>query len=42
MTAAGAERMVKLTAVSQTEGQELTEFEIPIKVLTIREVAINL
>ena len=42
MTAAGAERMMKLTAVSQTEGQELTEFEIPIKVMTIREIAINL
>ena len=42
MTAAGAERIVKLTAVSQTEGQELTEFEIPIKVMTIRELAINL
>lgn len=42
MTAAGAERMVKLTAVSQTEGQELTEFEIPIKVITIRELWVNL
>ena len=42
MTAAGAERIVKLTAVSQTEQQELTVFEIPIQVLTVREVYIDL
>ncbi len=41
MTAAGAERMVKLTAVSQTEQQELTVFDIPIQVLTVREVLVN-
>ncbi|MAF93924.1 hypothetical protein CMO85_04600 [Candidatus Woesearchaeota archaeon] len=42
MTGAGAERMVKLTAVSQTEQQELTLFEIPIKVMTVRELSIDL
>ena len=42
MTAAGAERVVKLTAVSQTEHQELTVFEIPIQVLTVREVYVNI
>ena len=42
MTAAGAERVVKLTAVSQTEQQELTVFEIPIQVLTVREMSIDL
>lgn len=42
MTGAGAERIVKLTAVSQTEQQVLTLFEIPIKVETIRELNINL
>jgi uncharacterized membrane protein len=41
MTAAGAERMVKLTAVSQTESQELTVFDIPIQVMTVREVFVN-
>mgnify|MGYP003309806175 FL=1 len=41
MTAAGAERMVKLTAVSQTENQELTVFDIPIQVMTVREVFVN-
>ena len=42
MTAAGAERIVKLTAVSQTEQQELTLFEIPIQVLTVREMFVNI
>ena len=42
MTAAGAERVVKLTAVSQTEQQELTVFEIPIQVLTVRELFIDI
>ncbi len=41
MTAAGAERIVKLTAVSQTENQELTVFDIPIQVMTVREVLVN-
>jgi uncharacterized membrane protein len=41
MTAAGAERVVKLTAVSQTEQQELTLFEIPIQVSTVREIYVN-
>ena len=41
MTSAGAERMVKLTAVSQTENQELTVFDIPIQVMTVREVLVN-
>ena len=42
MTAAGAERIVKLTAVSQTEQQELTLFEIPIRVMTVKEVYVNI
>ncbi len=42
MTAAGAERIVRLTAVSQTEQQELTLFEIPIEVLTVRELYVNI
>ena len=42
MTAAGAERIVKLTAVSQTEQQELTLFEIPIEVMTVRELYVNI
>jgi uncharacterized membrane protein len=42
MTAAGAERLMKLTAVSQTEQQELTLFEIPIEVLTVRELYVNI
>ncbi len=41
MTAAGAERLVKLTAVSQTDVQELVEFNIPIKVQTVKEVYVN-
>ena len=42
MTAAGAERVVKLTAYSQTEQQEMTVFEIPIQVMTVRELFIDL
>ena len=42
MTAAGAERVVKLTAVSQTENAELKVFEIPIQVMTVEEVFINI
>jgi uncharacterized membrane protein len=42
MTAAGAERLVKLTAISQTEQPELTLFEIPIQVLTVRELYVNI
>ena len=42
MTAAGAERVVKLTAVSQTENAELKVFEIPIQVMTVEEVLINI
>ena len=42
MTAAGAERIVRLTAVSQTESQELSVFEIPIQVIALREVQVNI
>ena len=42
MTAAGAERVVKLTAVSQTENAELKVFDIPIQVMTVEEVFINI
>ena len=42
MTAAGAERVVKLTAYSQTEEQETAVFEIPIQVMTVRELFIDL
>ena len=42
MTAAGAERLVKLTAVSQTDQQELTVFEIPIEVITVRDISVNI
>ena len=42
MTAAGAERVVKLTAYSQTEEQEMAVFEIPIQVMTVRELFIDL
>ena len=41
MTAAGAERIVRLTAVSQTENAELEVFEIPIRVMAIEDVLIN-
>ena len=42
MTAAGAERIVRLTAVSQTESQELSVFEIPIQVIALRDVQVNI
>ena len=42
MTVAGAERIVKLTAVSQTEESELEVFEIPIRVSTVREVLVDI
>ncbi len=42
MTGAGAERIVQLTAISQTEIQDSWVFEIPIKVREIRTVAIDL
>ena len=42
MTAAGAERVVKITAVSQTEQQELRVFDIPIQVKAIRELTVDL
>ena len=42
MTGAGAERMVKLTAVSQTENPVSYVYDIPIKVMEIREIDIDL
>ena len=42
MTGAGAERMVRLTAISQTEITESWVFDIPIKVDTIKDVEIDL
>lgn len=42
MTAAGAERMVRLTAISQTEITESWVFDIPIKVNTVKAVDVNL
>ncbi len=42
MTGAGAERMVKLTAVSQTENPVSYVYNIPIKVMEIREIDIDL
>ena len=42
MTGAGAERMVKLTAVSQTENPISYVYNIPIKVMEIREIDIDL
>ena len=42
MTAAGAERVVKLTAVSQTENAELKVFDIPIRVMAVEEVFVNI
>jgi serine protease AprX len=42
MTAAGAERMVRLTAISQTEITESWVFDIPIKVTTVKNVDVNL
>ena len=42
MTGAGAERIVKLTAVSQTENPVSYIYDIPIKVMEIREIDIDL
>ncbi len=42
LTAAGAERIIELIAISQTEGQKSVTFEIPIKVETVRDVYVNL
>tara|TARA_B110000444_G_scaffold18720_1_gene15726 strand:- start:47106 stop:51629 length:4524 start_codon:yes stop_codon:yes gene_type:complete len=42
MTAAGAERMVRLTAISQTEITDTWVFDIPIKINTVKEVDIDL
>jgi hypothetical protein len=42
MTIAGAERMVRLTAISQTEITESWVFDIPIKVKTVTNVDMNL
>lgn len=42
MTGAGAERIVQLTAISQTEIQDSWVFQIPIKVEEIRTVDIDL
>ena len=42
MTAAGTERLVRLIAVSQTDSAERNEFEIPIQVITLREVLVNI
>lgn len=42
MTGAGAERMVRLTAISQTEITESWIFDIPIKVDTVKDVDVNL
>ena len=42
MTAAGAERVVTLSAISQTEQQERFEFTVPIQVTTVDAFNINL
>jgi uncharacterized membrane protein len=42
MTAAGAERIVQLTAISQTEIQDSWVFEIPIKVEEVRTINVDL
>ena len=42
MTISGAERMVRLTAISQTEITESWVFDIPIKVNTVKNVDVNL
>ncbi|NCG42820.1 MAG: S8 family serine peptidase [Euryarchaeota archaeon] len=42
MTGAGAERMVKLTAVSQTENPISYVYNIPIKVMEIKEIDLDL
>lgn len=41
-TAAGAERMVRLTAISQTDPSQTWEIDIPIRVKEVREVEIVL
>jgi len=41
-TAAGAQRMVSLTAISQTEPSQTWEVDIPIEVMEVREVEILL
>ena len=41
-TAAGAERMVRLTAISQTDPSQTWEIDIPIRVMEVREVEIIL
>ena len=41
-TAAGAERMVRLTAISQTNPSQTWEIDIPIRVMEVREVEILL
>ncbi len=41
MTGAGAERMIRLTAISQTEIPESWVFDIPIKVITVTDVEVN-
>lgn len=41
-TAAGAERMVRLTAISQTDPSQTWEIDIPIRVMEVREVEIVL
>jgi hypothetical protein len=41
-TAAGAERMVRLTAISQTDLSQTWEIDIPIRVMEVREVEILL
>ena len=42
MTAAGAERVMTLTAISQTEQQERFEVDIPIQVATLDTFSVNL
>ena len=42
MTSANAERTVVLTAISQTEHQKYSEFEIPIRVIELKDIQIQL
>jgi uncharacterized membrane protein/uncharacterized protein YfaP (DUF2135 family) len=42
MTAAQAERTVVLTAISQTEHQKYIEFEIPIRVIALKDIQVQL
>jgi uncharacterized membrane protein/uncharacterized protein YfaP (DUF2135 family) len=42
MTAAQAERTVVLTAISQTEHQKYIEFEIPIRVIAVKDIQVQL